>query len=163
LLYILIITLFVMLIAVYMINQVKLPPEYWYALSIGAQKMGYKSRQDLVEKLLKTWVDAQPGFLDEGLEKSQLEARVRDNIRKQIYDDPTKLIVSIPYLNNAFEKPMKRYRYKFKDGRTEELVVEYPGDGIIKLTGKALSVEEQEDIFDGPPEFLGDVKPPRIR
>ena len=145
-----------------MINQVKLPPEYWYSLSIGAQKMGYKSRQDLVEKLLKTWVDAQPGLLDEGLEKSQMEARIRDKIQKQIYDVPTKLIVSIPHLNNPFDKPMKRYRYKFKDGRTEDLVVEYPGDGIIKLTGRALSIEEQAEIFDGLPGFLGDAKPPRI-
>lgn len=156
-------TLFVMMIDQYMINQVKLPPEYWYALSIGSEKMGYKSRQDLVEKLLKTWVDSQPGLLADGREKSQLEARLRDRIRKQIYDDPTKLIVSIPHLNGSLDKPMKRYRYKFKDGRTEDLVVEFPGDGIIKLTGRDLSVKEQEEIFDGLPEFLGDVKPPRIR
>lgn len=53
-------------------NLVSLPDEYWYSLSIMADDLGYKSRQEMVAEILRGVVDREPGLLEKGVEKTRI-------------------------------------------------------------------------------------------
>lgn len=124
-------------------NQVDMPPEYWAALSIGADLFGYFSRHEMVVAILKAWVDKHPSMLEKGKEKAALSGKAREVAMV----DPRSLLVDIPNFNSA----LKEYRYRFWYRDTERGYIDsvgpYPLDAYMKFVGRVLSQAEFDEMF----------------
>lgn len=104
---------------------VKLDEEYWHALSFCYERYGFKSRQDLVENMLRKFVDENCEMeLERGVEKMRFLAAGAKVVGKLPATIPH---VFIPSNSNAYSGTWIKMKFWFKDGR----IVECDADGPL--------------------------------
>jgi len=124
-------------------NQIDLPPEYWAALSIGADLFGYFSRHEMVTVILKAWVDKQPSLLEKGKERAALSGKAKEVVMV----DPRRLMVDIPNLNGVLKENRYRFWYRDEEQGYIDSVGPYPRDAYMKFVGRELSQAEFDEMF----------------
>lgn len=124
-------------------SQIDLAPEYWSALSIGSDFLGYFSRHEMVAEILKTWVDRQPGLLEKGKERVALEGKAMEVVMR----DPRSLIVDIPNLNAPVKEKKHRFWYVDESKGYEDSLGPDPRAAYMKFIGKELTMAEFNELF----------------
>ncbi len=110
------------------VNMVTLEEQYWHALSFCFDSYGFKSRQELIEKLLTSWIDEhRPEDLKKGVEKMQFMATGQKVAGRRLETIPMVLVKSKTRVYNAVSN---KIRYFYRDGRVLEAVAAGPLDGF---------------------------------
>jgi len=104
-----------------MVNNVTSPAEYWYALTFIAEKLGYKSRQDLVAFVIKSVVEQHPEELERGIEKAGIMEAARVKVKQMEDKGFTLKNFEIPNL-----KPSENKRYQLVMENGESVVIFAP-------------------------------------
>ena len=124
-------------------NIVTLPPEYWAALSLGADRFGYFSRQEMVSEILKTWVNQYPELIEKGKELAMLKGKIREVVAR----DTSKLLVDIPNLTGLEKENKYRFWYRDEEQGYKDSFGPYPRDAYMKFVGRELTQVEFDEIF----------------
>lgn len=101
-----------------MVNNVTSPAEYWYALTFIAEKLGYKSRQDLVAFVIKSVVEQHPEELERGIEKAGIMEAARAKVKQMEERGFTLKNFEIPNI-----KPSDNKRYQLVLPNDESVVI----------------------------------------